>query len=166
MAMVMIMVRVMVMVLVNLLFEQTNYCSPAWIHYQQEDWDRGCCWWGGEGQWWSQQDHPFYPSLHYYQQSGLSFKKSQLLILCSGWCLAARSREASGGGEPRLEPRVGAELVGNDPTVFRYMDYTVTELSSNIKNRTKKKSFSFVHISKSALLYVWHASLKDCCVFL
>ena len=57
-------------------------------------------------------------------------------------------------GEPTLEPRVGAELVGNDPTVFRYMAYTVTELSSNIKNRTKKKSFSFVHISKSALLYV------------
>ena len=50
-------------------------------------------------------------------------------------------------------------------TVFRYMASTVTELSSNIKNRTNKKSFSFVHISKSASLYVWHASLMDCCVF-
>ena len=68
------MVMVMIMVLVILLFEPINYCSPAWIHYQQEDWDRGCCWWGEEGQWWSQQDHPFYPSLHYFQQSGLSLK--------------------------------------------------------------------------------------------
>ena len=46
-------------------------------------------------------------------------------------------------GEPTLEPRVGAELVGNDPTVFRYMAYTVTELSSNIKNRTTKEMLQF-----------------------
>ena len=92
---------------------------------------------------------PILPFTSLFPTIRFELKKSQLLILCSGWCLAAQGREASGGGEPRLEPRVGAELVGNDPTVFRYMAYTVTELSSNIKNRTTKEMLQFCsHLQK------------------
>ena len=46
---------------------------------------------------------PILPFTSLFPTTRFELKKSQLLILCSGWCLAAQGREASGGGEPRLE---------------------------------------------------------------